>query len=71
MSESSKEEEGMAFGRLLDAYPLVLVPQRTRRGPSRPGSVDLVHLAGMDTDIPATATHNSAATGTTIDPCSP
>ena len=50
MSESSAEEDGMAFGHLLDTYPRSLAVTRRPLGRSRPASAGLAHLVGMDTD---------------------
>src|SRR5680860_276542 len=51
MSESSQEEEGMAFGHLLDTYSFSSVETWPVIGPSRCASVGLVHLGCMDTAI--------------------
>ena len=50
MSESSAEEDGMAFGHLLDTYPRSLAVTRRPLGRSGPASAGLAHLVGMDTD---------------------
>jgi excisionase family DNA binding protein len=53
MSESSSEEEGMAFGHLLDTYWWSSVETRGAMEPSRRDWGRLVHLGGMDTTITA------------------